>query len=1000
VAAYALGRTLPALGADAHLAVRWWGTVALEFVAAALCAQRALSTPRDRAAWTLLSVGILAYGSGTAITALSGSWPIAAHAGWMSFYAAAYVAVVLLLRARLPRFTTSLWLDGLIGLLTLGATSAVLVLPRELPDYGTANLVAGFVYPCADLVLLALVLWGAVVTYGSGRRMWLWLSGAFALVTAGDIALHLQLLDGSYDERNLVTAAFPLAMLAVAAAGAQPETPGRRVDTLSAPLLPGACVLLLLGLQLTELPDVAHGLALAALASAFVRGALTFRELRKLHESRRFQRGFEEATIGMAIAGPDLRWIRVNAALARMLGYEPHELVGRCALDLTHPDDVSISVDLHDGVIAGGQPPPLEKRLLHRDGTPIPLLLTTAFVDGEDGRHFFTQLQDLRDRHRADGFSRALADLSRAALEIPDVPALMCRAVEIVQQAASTDSSCVALRDERDGVVHVITQDGVQPGAAPEITFGPGSQTGYTLEVDEAVVANELPTETRFGHATVVRENGLDRGLSAPIRSTHAAAVLILHRTAQRPKFTLEDVRFVEAVANVLASALDRAHAEAESRRRALHDPLTGLANRAFLDAHLPRSLASAARAGGDVALLLLDLDRFKVVNDTLGHGAGDALLRVVAERLRASVRGGDVVARFGGDEFVVACDVADSVTAVAALAERVIDALAQPISVDGHELFVNASIGIVIADAAETDAASLLRDADVAMYRAKESGGGRYEIFDAELRDRVLRRLTVEHELRGAVADGQLELHLQPLIDMSDGRLRGFEALVRWRHPERGLVPPAEFIPVAEETSLILPVGRWVLEEACRQLARLQALTSDRLGISVNLSARQLTSDLPRAVKRALDAAGVRAEDLTLEITESLLVESGGAIGVLEQLRALGAKVALDDFGTGWSSLAALRRFPVDVLKLDRSLVASIDRDDSAAAVTCAVIAMARALGHVVVAEGIERAEEAVALHALGCELGQGYHFSRPLPADAAAELVAGVSQPRLGAR
>ena len=527
--------------------MRWWGAIALYAVAGVACARRAASTPRDRHAWALLSAGILAYGSGTLITVLSGggAWPVAAHVGWMTFYAAAYVAIVLLLRARLRPFTPSLWLDGLIGLLTLGAISAALVLPKELARVATGDVVAGLIYPCADLVLLGLVLWAGSMTGWRGGRTWLWLSGAFAVAAAGDIALHAQLLSGGYDEGSLVTAAFPLAMLAVAVAGLQPDAPARtrRADTLAVPLLPSACVVIVLGLlvigQAVQMPGPAHLLALAALAIALVRVALTFRELRKLHESRRFQRGFEEATIGMAVAGPDLRWIRVNAALCELLGYESNELVGRCALDLTHPDDVAISIELHEAVIAGGPSVPLEKRLMHRDGSAIPLLLTTALVDGEDGMHFFTQLQDLRDRHRADRFSQAVAELSRVALELPDVPALMRRVVEIVKRAAGADACCVVMSHESDGTLRVAAREGALVGEEPTLPRGTGSQAGYTLAADEAVVSNDLAREQRFTTIPLVREVGLCRGLSAPVRSTRGdsdAAVLVVHRTARMPR--------------------------------------------------------------------------------------------------------------------------------------------------------------------------------------------------------------------------------------------------------------------------------------------------------------------------------------------------------------------------------------------------------------------------------------------------------------------------------
>jgi diguanylate cyclase (GGDEF)-like protein/PAS domain S-box-containing protein len=998
VLVYLLGRTLP-LGADVHLWFRWWGGMALYAFAGAVCLLRALGVPRDRAAWALLGGGILSYGAGSAITRLSGGGPsvapLAAHAGWMGFYVAAYLAILLLLRARLRPFAASFCLDGLIGGLTLGALCAALVFPDRLAGMSTGDIVAGLVYPCADLALLALVLWASSMTGRRGGRMWLWLSGAFALASIGDIALNLEVVAGELDTASLLTVCFPLAMVAVALAAQQPPATVRalRTDALSVLVLPGVCVVVslgvLIGAEAADLPASAHLLALGALSVAFGRGALTYRELRELQESRRFQRGFEEAAIGMAVTDTDLRWVRVNGALGALLGHEPAEMLGRSALDFCVADDHARSLMLRDALLAGDAPYPIEKRYLHRDGSAIPVLLTTALVDGEDGLHFFTQIQDLRDRRQADRLSQAVAELSRTALELPDVTALMRRVSQVVKDAVNADACGVAMAGEADAALRIVARDSGVTGDEPSLPRGTGSQAGYTLDVDEVVVSDDLVREQRFVTPQLVLELGFRRGLSVPVRATREGnvAALVLHRKAGGAPFGADDVRFVEAVANVLASALDRADAEAEVRRRSLHDPLTGLANRAFLDAHIPQSLAAAARDGAEVALLLLDLDRFKVVNDTLGHGAGDELLRVVAQRLRDGVRAADVVARFGGDEFVVACGRGGSVHAVATLARRLIDDLARPIVVQGRELFVSASVGIVVADAAQASAGSLLRDADVAMYRAKEGGGGRYEIFDAELRARVVQRLAVEHDLRRAVDEGQLELHLQPIVALRDGGVCAFEALVRWRHPERGLVPPAEFIPVAEETDLIVPVGRWVLDEACRRLAELQAVAP--LGMSINLSARQLTPDLPGMVRTALAATGVRACDLTFEITETLLVEDSGAVAVLEELRDLGTAVALDDFGTGWSSLAALRRHPVDVLKLDRSLIESIGDGDAAVAVMRAVVDMARALGLVVVAEGIEDAGQAGALLALGCEYGQGYHYARPVPAEEARALL-----------
>jgi diguanylate cyclase (GGDEF)-like protein len=379
------------------------------------------------------------------------------------------------------------------------------------------------------------------------------------------------------------------------------------------------------------------------------------------------------------------------------------------------------------------------------------------------------------------------------------------------------------------------------------------------------------------------------------------------------------------------------------------------------------------------------------VVNDTLGHGAGDELLCAVAERLRSAIRRGDLAARLGGDEFVVVCAGAGAAPHdVAALASRVLERVSAPYVVDGRELHIGASAGLVFAEGDDATAESLLRDADVAMYRAKEAGAGRYEVFDAGLRAAVMHRLATEEELRHALDRDELRLHLQPVVDLHRNELAGFEALVRWEHPARGLVGPAEFIGVAEETGLIVGIGGWVLAEATRHLTLLQEAAGRPLRMSVNLSARQLRPALVDEVAEALRASGVDARCLTLEVTETLLVEGPSAVEVLTALRSLGVAIAIDDFGTGWSSLGALQRYPVDVLKLDRSLVAPAATSEPAAALARAVVDMAQALGLDVVAEGIEDDEQLAAMRALGCPHGQGFVFARPMPVEEALALVA----------
>jgi diguanylate cyclase (GGDEF)-like protein/PAS domain S-box-containing protein len=437
-----------------------------------------------------------------------------------------------------------------------------------------------------------------------------------------------------------------------------------------------------------------------------------------------------------------------------------------------------------------------------------------------------------------------------------------------------------------------------------------------------------------------------------------------------------------------------RKELERQLAHQAFHDGLTGLPNRVLFMDRLTHALARAARSRSSVAVLFLDLDRFKVINDSLGHDVGDQVLIAVAQHLSGTIRVGDTVARLGGDEFTVLLeDIADPADA-RAVAERIMSGLQTPFALAGHEVCITTSIGIAVSANGLTPAEDLVRDADAAMYRGKSTGKARYELYDSTMHARALERLQLEAELRHGIERGELRVHYQPKVELATGRIAGVEALVRWQHPDRGLIAPAHFVPLAEETGLILPMGRWVLAEACRQGVIWQERYPERppLTVSVNLSVRQFQHpSLVDDVARVLRQTGLEPGRLVLEITEGIVMEAAEASSAaLLRLKELGVKLAIDDFGTGYSSLSYLKRFPVDMLKIDRSFIDGLGRDPGDAAIVHAVTGLAHTLGLQVTAEGIETAEQLVHLQMAGCDLGQGYYFSRPMPCEAAEELLA----------
>jgi len=464
----------------------------------------------------------------------------------------------------------------------------------------------------------------------------------------------------------------------------------------------------------------------------------------------------------------------------------------------------------------------------------------------------------------------------------------------------------------------------------------------------------------------------------------------------------LDSNRYVYRMTGSLTDVTDQKQAEQQLLHNAFHDALTGLPNRALFMDRLKQSLGEAKKGEGySFGVLFLDLDRFKVVNDSLGHQIGDQLLVATARRLESCLRPGDMVARLGGDEFAIILDHVRQIGDATQAAERIRERLATPFNLSGHEVFISASIGIALNQASSEGPDEILRNADTAMYRAKDQGRGCFELFDKGMRARNAAHSQLESGLRHALARDEFSVHYQPIISLETWRISGFEALLRWEHPEHGYISPLKFIPVAEETGLIIEIGQWVLREACQQLKiwQEQFPSTPPLSISVNLSGKQFSQpDLIECISEILKETGLDASSLKIEITESAIIENlDAAVMMLKRIKALGIRLSLDDFGTGYSSLSYLHRFPIDTLKIDRSFVSRINLPKNAEIVKT-ILTLARNLGMDVVAEGVETREQVLQLTGLNCEYVQGYLLSKPIDGRAMKELISEIYHRGLG--
>ena len=962
--------------------------------------------PRARAAWWLFAAGQFLFFSGDLYTysypRLTGAdveFPSIGDGLYLAVYPVLMAGLFVLIRRRNPRRDRSALIDALILTIGVGLLSWVFLIA---PNFHIAELswwekTISAAYPLGDVLLLAAVIRLAV---DSGKRtpsFWLLVGSIVSLLTV-DSAYNLALLKGTYNNQLIYDAGWIFYYLLWGVAALHPsmrtlEEPASDLRTRLTPLrlalLGGAC-LIAPGVRFVQAihdPDVLVlivGSAVLFLLVVARMAGLVRQEARVVSRERALRSAGIEL---VAAAGHEQVAAAAISAVHRLVSAEP-------------PVRVVLVAGAHavveassDGATGGRVGEGTRNWLLHTsEFKPTVYAELPAHVRG-----------DLR---LAEGLSTIVAPLTvrgdvRGALvvsspegvnrDLLDALGALATQVSLAVEGASLAEDLHRRQSEarfRSLVAHssdlitVLDADGFVTYQSPSVE----RLLGYKVEEIEGQRFERLLSEhDRSLLAQLLAVDGLGKG------EAHTVECTLQHRDGTTLTFQVQhtDLLHDEHVRGIVLNSRDiseRKAFEEQLAHQAFHDPVTKLANRALFSDRVEHALMRAGRGIPEIAVMFIDLDDFKTVNDSLGHAAGDEVLQEVGRRLKIAVRPTDTVARFGGDEFAVLLDGVTGSEDAADAAARILRALDMPVEIDGKHVFPRASVGICLVgeDLETPEAEDLLRNADVAMYMAKRDSKGSYRVFEPTMHERVVERLELRSDLQHALSLDQLELHYQPVVRLAGRDILGFEALVRWNHPARGLIPPVQFIPVAEETGLIVPMGRWILETACREAVRLQQQfpREEPLTISVNLSVRQLQSEtLVGDVRKALAATGLAASSLVLEITESLMLsDTDFAMQQLHELKSLGIRLAMDDFGTGYSSLSYLSRFPVDILKMDRSFVGSQENE----ALTSAIIALGTSLSLEVVAEGIELPEQASSLEELGCELGQGFLFAKPMTSQA----------------